>query len=83
MKFTKEEFILPTAFLWTNQVLLNDIYATKDLKLIFDSTRTFLEKADKLSTLENIKTSLDTQVGKLKNASTIAKSLMVPHQNLF
>ena len=60
VKFKEEGFILPTAFPWTNQALLFDIDAPNDLKTIFDSTRTILEKADKVLAPDNIKTFLDT-----------------------
>ena len=49
VKFKKEDFILPTAFPLTNQVLLADIDASNDLKTIFNSTRTISEKAEKSS----------------------------------
>ena len=83
MKFKKEDFILPTAFPWTNQVLLSDIDAPNDLKTIFDSTRTILEKADKGPAPNNIKVSLDTQIEKIKKASINVKSLIVGHENIF
>ena len=54
MKFKKEDFILPTAFPWTNQVLLSDIDAPNNLK-------TILEKTDKVPAPDNIKASLDSQ----------------------
>ena len=36
LKFKKEDFILPTAFPWINQVLLNDMHTPNDFKTIFD-----------------------------------------------
>ena len=64
VKFKKENFILPTAFHWTNQVLLNNIDTPNNLKTIFEVTRTILEKADKVPVPENIKASLNTQIEK-------------------
>ena len=64
MKFKKEDFILPTAFPLTNQVLLADIDASNDLKTIFDSTRTIPEKAENVPAPENNKGTLDTQIEK-------------------
>ena len=55
LKFRKEGFILPTAFPWINQVLLNDIHAPNGLKTIFELTRTILKKVDKVPTTDNIK----------------------------
>ena len=77
MKFKKEDFILPTTFGWTNKVLLFDIDTPNDLKTIFESTRTILEKADKVSASYNIKASLDTQIEKIKNASINIKWLLM------
>ena len=77
MKFKKEDFILPTTFGWTNKVLLFDIDTPNDLKTIFESTRTILEKADKVSASDNIKASLDTQIEKIKNASINIKWLLM------
>ena len=64
VKFKKEDFILPTAFPWTNQVLLSDTDAPNNLKTIFDSTKTILEKANKVSAPENIRASVNTQIEK-------------------
>ena len=75
LKFKKEDFILPTAFPWINQVPLNDMHAPNDLKTIFKLTRTALEKADKVPTPDNIKAPLHTQIEKIKNASINVKSL--------
>ena len=61
MKFRKEDFILPTAFPWTNQVLLSDIDAPNNLKTTFELTKTILEKTDKVPAPDNIKASLDSQ----------------------
>ena len=61
MKFKKEDFILPTAFPWTNQVLLSDIDAPNNLKTTFELTKTILEKTDKVPAPDNIKASLDSQ----------------------
>ena len=61
----------------------NDIHAPNNLKTISESTRTILEKADKVSTPDNIKVSLDTQIEKIKNASINVKSLTVAHENFF
>ena len=61
MKFKKEDFILPAAFPWTNQVLLSDIDAPNDLKTTFELTKTILEKTDKVAAPDNIKASLDSQ----------------------
>ena len=36
LKFKKEDFILPTAFPWINQVLLNDMHTPNDFKTIFE-----------------------------------------------
>ena len=83
VKFKKEDFVLATAFPWTNQVLLCDIDAPNDLKTIFDSNRTILEKADKVPAPDNIKASLNAQIKKIKNASINVKSLMVVHENIF
>ena len=83
MKFKKEEFILPTAFPCTNQLLLSDTDAPNDLKTNFDSTRTVLEKADKVPASDKIKASFDTQIGKIKNASINIKSLMAAHEKSF
>ena len=38
LEFKKEDFILPTAFPWINQVLLNDVDTPNNLKTIFEST---------------------------------------------
>ena len=65
------------------QVLLSDIDATKDLKTIFDSKRTILEKADKVPAPGNIKASLDTQIEKIKNTPINLKSLTVADENFF
>ena len=83
VKFKKEDFVLATAFPWTNQVLLCDIDAPNDLKTVFDSNRTILEKADKVPAPDNIKASLNAQIEKIKNASINVKSLMVVHENIF
>ena len=83
LKFKKENFIFSTAFPWINQVLLNDMHAPNNLKTIFESTRTILQKADKISTPDNIKMSLDIQIEKNKNASINVKSLPVAHENFF
>ena len=64
VKLKKEDFILPTAFPLTNQVLLADIDASNDLKTIFDSTRTIPEKAENVPAPENNKGTLDTQIEK-------------------
>ena len=77
MKFKKEDFILPTTFTWTNKVLLFDIDTPNDLKTIFETTRTILEKTDKVSAPYNIKASLDTQIEKIKNASINIKRLLM------
>ena len=61
MKIKKEDFILPAAFPWTNQVLLSDIDAPNDLKTTFELTKTILEKTDKVPVPDNIKASLDSQ----------------------
>ena len=61
MKFKKEDFILPTAFPWTNQVLLSDVDAPNNLKTTFELTKTILEKTDKVPAPDNIKASLDSQ----------------------
>ena len=74
---------MPTAFTWINQVLLNDMHAPKDLKIIFELTRIILEKADKFPTPNNIKASFDTQIEKIKNASINVKLLMVAHEDFF
>ena len=62
LEFLKNDFILLTAFPWINRVLLNDIHAPNNLKIILELTRTTLEKADKVPAPENIKVSLDTQI---------------------
>ena len=36
LKFKKEDFILPTAFPWINQVLLNDMHTPNDFKTFFE-----------------------------------------------
>ena len=59
------------------------MYAPNDLKTIFESTRTILEKADKVPTPDNIKASLDTHIEKIKNASIDIKSLTPAHENFF
>ena len=59
------------------------MYAPNDLKTIFESTRTILEKADKVPTPDNIKASLDTQIEKIKNASINIKSQTAAHENFF
>ena len=82
VKFKGGGFILPTAFPWINRVLLNNIYAPNDLKTIFESTRTIIEKAEKVPVPEN-KASLNTQIEKLKNSSINVKSLTVTHENFF
>ena len=64
VKFKKEDFILPTAFPWTNQVLLSDTDAPNNLKTIFDLTKTILEKANKVSAPEKIRASVNTQIEK-------------------
>ena len=69
VKFKKEYFILPTVFPWINQVLISHIDAPNDLKTTFASTRTILEKADKVPAPDNINASLNTQIEKIKNAS--------------
>ena len=66
-KFKKEDFILPTAFPWTNQLLLSHIDIPNDLKTIFDSTRSILEKSDKVPAPDNIKASLDNIKASLDN----------------
>ena len=48
LKFKKEDFILPDAFSWTNIVVLYNIDAPNNLKTIFESTTTILEKAGKV-----------------------------------
>ena len=65
LKFKKEDFVLPDAFSWTNIVVLCNIDAPNDLKTIFESTTTILEKADKVPAPVNIKISLDTQIEKI------------------
>ena len=65
----KEDFILPIASRWTNQVLKFDIDAPNNLKNCFDSTRTALEKADKVPAPDNIKASVDAEIENFKNAS--------------
>ena len=41
------------------------MHVPNNLKTIFESTRTILEKADKVLTPDNIKASLDTQIEKI------------------
>ena len=82
-RFKKEDFILPTAFPWINKVLLFDINAPKNLKTLFESTRTILEKVDKAPVPDNIKASLSNQMEKIKNASINIKSLTVAYENFF
>ena len=65
LKFKKEDFVLPDAFSWTNIVVLCNIDAPNDLKTIFESKTTILEKADKVPAPVNIKISLDTQIEKI------------------
>ena len=83
MKFRKGDFILPTAFPCTNRVLLNNLDAPNNLKTIFESTRTILEKAHKVPVPENIKATLNTQIVKIKNTSINLKSLTFAHENFF
>ena len=64
-------------------MLLSDTDAPNDLKTNFDSTRTVLEKADRVPASDNIKAFLDTQIGKIKNASINIKSLMAAHEKFF
>ena len=58
LKFEKEDFILPTAFPWIKEVLLNNMHAPNNLqKKVFESMRTILEKADKVPTTDFINAS--------------------------
>ena len=41
LEFKKDDFILPNASPWINRVLLNDIHAPNDLKIIFELKELF------------------------------------------
>ena len=41
LEFKKDDFILPNAFPWINRVLLNNIHAPNDLKIIFELKELF------------------------------------------
>ena len=59
------------------------MYAPNDLKTIFKSTKTILEKEDKVPTPDNIKAFLSTQIKKIKDASINVKSLTVALEQFF
>ena len=64
LKLKKKNFILPTEFPRVNQELLNDMRSSNDLKTIFKTMKTILEKAGKVPTRYKIKAPLDTQIEK-------------------
>ena len=50
------------SFPWANRVVLDNIDAPNNLKTVFESTRTILEKSDKVVAPVNSKAFLDTQI---------------------
>ena len=81
--FEKNHFIFPTEF-YTGNVSLDN--GTKDEKMIFESTKTILYKADKVAAPANVKQILESSIEKIKNAPFNINSLLslrIAHENFF